>query len=482
MSLPVVMTSAGITPALPADIRAQIVTLATISSPGLTTDLPGTLIEDICSTDVAAVALIDQAQVDLVNSVSPYAANDFILNQLGQVYGVQRGIGYNTSVYVVFAGTPGFVIGKGVIVSDGTYQYVTQDATVINSDGISATVYCVATVAGSWAVPSNSVRNIASSIPSGVTVTVSNPTPGIPSTTAQASEDYRAQVLGAGLVACAGNTQAIKTALQKVPGVVQSLISIRLNPYYAPVSKWEIIVGGGDPFAVAEAIYSSCGDTSSLCGSVMQVSGITSDADGIVTTNLVHGFADGDTVYITGVLGMTGINGLPLTVELISGDPYSFKVGPTSGYGTYLSGGVVSTSDTTITIPRNQEITIFDSPDSYVIPFVLPIQQPTSIEITWNTTSTTVVSADAIAALATAPIQAYVNGLGPGQAINFYELQYIFQDSIVSILPTPLLTYISIAATINGVMVAPAPGTGIVSGDPEGYYYVAPANVTYVQG
>ena len=107
MSLPLVMTAAGATAADAATVNAEIIALATASDPGLTANLPGTLIEDIASTDTAAVVLIDQAQVETINSMTPYGCNLFILNQLGQIYGVSQGIGSNTSVYVVFSGTAG---------------------------------------------------------------------------------------------------------------------------------------------------------------------------------------------------------------------------------------------------------------------------------------------------------------------------------------------------------------------------------------
>ena len=193
---------------------------AILLDPGLTANLPGTLIEDIASTDTAALVLIDSARVETVNSVTPYGCNLFILNQLGQIYGVQQGVGSNTSVNVVFSGTAGYVIPQGVIVSDGTYQYVTQSAGVINTGGTSDSIYCVATVSGTWAIPAGSVTTIVSSVPTGITLTVTNPNTGTPSTTDQTAEEYRTQVLNAGLVTCSGTPNAIKTSLARVTGVV----------------------------------------------------------------------------------------------------------------------------------------------------------------------------------------------------------------------------------------------------------------------
>ena len=458
------------------EINTDIIASATALSPGLVANLPGTLIEDISSTDTAAVFLCQQAQIETIASVSPYAANEYILTQLGNVYGVQQGVGSNTSVYVTFSGTPGYIIPQGVIVSDGSYRYITQDASVINSGGISATVYCVATVGGSWAVPAYSVTIISSAVPTGVTLTVTNPSPGIPSTTAQTASDFRDQVLQAGLVSSIGIIPAIKSALQNVTGVVSTLISIRENTYYVP-PRWEVIVGGGDPYEVANAIWTSCGDPGVLCGSTMLVQNIVSQT---ITTNLVTNFTIGETVYVTGVVGLSGINGVALTITDLP-TPYSFTVSNTFT-GSYISGGIVSTSSTSVTIPRNNTVTIYDAPDSYNIPYVIPIQQPVTVVVTWNTSSSTIITSATIAALSAAPLQAYINGLGPGQTINEYEMQYLFQEAVVSILPTQLITHIAFSITINSVIVAPIAGTGVVVGDPEGYYYVSSSGITFVQG
>ena len=257
-------------------------------------------------------------------------------------------------------------------------------------------MFCIATNSGSWAVPANSVTTIISSVPTGVTLTVTNPNTGIPSSEDQTPEQYRTQVLEAGLVTCSGTPNAIRTALANVPGVQQNLISIRLRS-----NKWEVIVGGGDPYAVANAIFDSIGDPNTLIGSA--------------------------------------------------------------------------------TTARNQNITIYNTPDSYIITYVVPVQQTVTIQIDWKTSATNTVSNNSVQALATEPVRAYLNNLYPGQPINEYELQYIFQEAIVSLVPTPLLTYIDITVTIDSVVVPPSAGTGIVQGDPEGYFFCPTTGVTTVK-
>ena len=261
-AIPIVLGPAGMIPAAPADVQTALIANVATTNPGYTANLPGTLIEDISSTDVAAILACNSALVELVNSITPYGANEFILNQLGQIYGVQRGQATNTSVYVVFTGSPGFVIAVGFVVSDGTYQYTIQDGGIIPTSGVSSPLYCLATQSGSWAVPANTVTSLATSVPSTVTLAVNNPSPGTPSAGSQSIDDYRSQVLQAGLAASMGMARYLRTLLGNVSGVQNRLVSVVQSG-----TNWKIIVGGGDPYQVAYAIYSALFDISTLVGS-----------------------------------------------------------------------------------------------------------------------------------------------------------------------------------------------------------------------
>ncbi|WP_244157299.1 baseplate J/gp47 family protein [Serratia oryzae] len=248
--------------------------------PGYTANLPPALITDLASTSTGAIALIDHALVDTINSVTPYGANIPLLQQLGSIYGVQRGIGTNTSVLVVFMGSPGFVVPRGLIVSDGNHQYAVQNNAVIPASGQSASVYCLATASGSWAVPAGTVTQIITSIPAKITLSVTNTLEGTPGLEEQTIADYRAQVMGAGMFAVQGTPDELKSALANVAGVHANLIAFR----QVELGKWAIIVGGGDPYEVARAIYQSVPDISMLTADVVSGSGYVPHKE-VITLN-----------------------------------------------------------------------------------------------------------------------------------------------------------------------------------------------------
>ncbi|MDK1204205.1 baseplate J/gp47 family protein [Cronobacter turicensis] len=266
--LPVYYTISGPVPQTTDSLRQQVIDTATALTPGITTDLPGSLIEDMVSTSVGALVVCDQARVDLINSCSPYTANVHLLTQLGEMYGIPRGTGTNTSVYTVFIGPPGFSIPKGFIVGDGTYQYTVQRDTVIPESGQTEPVYCLATTEGTWAVPAGSVTQIKTSVPAQFDVTCTNLTAGLPGAQEQSLASYRAQVWQAGMFGVQGTPDCVQATLQKVDGVQKNLISFR----QASLGKWVVLVGGGDPYEVAYAIYKSVPDISILTNDVQNPS------------------------------------------------------------------------------------------------------------------------------------------------------------------------------------------------------------------
>lgn len=469
--LPTVLTKAGLQPQSPASLRSQTEALIVSERPGYTGNLPGSLIEDMLSTEQAALVEIDAARVEIVNSLTPYGANAFLLNQLGQIYGVSIGEVSNTSVKVVFTGTPGFVIARGFTVSDGTYQYLVKNGGVIGAGGQSQPLYCYASRAGSWAIPTNTVQQLITSVPSTVSLACNNPTAGTPGGDAETESEYRVRVLQAGLAISSGMATTLKTLVAEVQGVQARLISV----VQQAGGGWTVIVGGGDPYEVAYAIYTALFDISSLVGSVLSVTNITQAMNGEVITDINHGYSDGQVVNITGVVGMVPINNTPITVEVIS--EKVFKTGiNTNGYPAYVSGGVVTPN------LRNVEVSLNDYPDIYVVPFVDPPEQTVAVTLTWNTSSPNFVSSAAVAQLGNPALVEYVNSIRVGAPINVFEMQTVFQAAIASVLSPELLTRMVFAVSINGIGTEPEAGTGIIAGDPESYFLTSTASVVITQG
>ncbi|MDU3005134.1 MAG: ubiquitin-activating E1 FCCH domain-containing protein, partial [Enterococcus faecalis] len=395
--------AAGPVPKTSEELRADLVSRATELSPGITTDLPGSLIEDIVGTDVGALLIADQIRVDLINSVGPLKANMYMLNLLAQQSGIseQKTEGA-TTVPVVFGGPAGFVVPQGFLVSDGTYTYQIADATIIMSSGVSSMVTGVATNTGSWAVPAGSVNQILTSLPSDITLTCTNPVAGTPGGAPETNYEFRERVWEAQMSTVQGYPGFIRQKLTDLSNVQARLVSVVQSG-----NAWIVMCGGGDIYEMAGAIYKSAGDISRLKGTDLNVTGITNANPGVVTTDITHGFSTGQVIKIAGVTGMTGINNVSLTITVLS--PHTFSIGiNTTASGAWTGGGIVTPN------LRNNVVTINDWPDNYVIPFVIPLQQLVTIKFEWATESANYLTDATIASLVSQPVINYVNGIFAG--------------------------------------------------------------------
>lgn len=469
--LPVSYNASGPIPLTANELRDQIVSLATAQSPGITTDLPGSLVEDIVSTNVGALLVCDQARVDLINSVGPLTSNVFMLNTLAEQYGIasQKTEGL-TTVPVVFTGPAGFAIPQGFLVSDGTYQYSLLDTIIIPSSGTTSPTTCAATITGSWAVPENTVNNIATSLPSDIVITCTNPTAGVPGGEAETVAEFRSRVWESGMSTVQGYPGFIRQKLTDVDNVQARLVSV-----VADDNGWIIMCSGGDVFSMAGAIYKSAGDISRLKGTTINVTGITNASPGVVSTDITHGFASGQIVVINGVTGMSGINGVSLTITVLT--PKSFSIGiNTTSSGAWTGGGEVTPN------LRNNTVTINDWPDSYVIPFVQPLQQRVTVNFEWATENVNYLTDATIASLVTSPTISYVNGIYAGNPLNINSIKDVFLQSINETLNMSLVSSLNVVVTVNGVITDVDENTNIISGDRYSYWFISDDGVTITGG
>lgn len=311
VDIPVIMGAAGAVPTPPITLRNALTTVATGLAPGLTTNLPASLIEDVASTAVGALVQIDQARVETINSNSPLGANLFTLLQFGNLY---LGDGTpnpqtNTTVQVVLTGTPNFALSPGFTVSDGTNEYVLSSSGSTGSTGTSLPLTVVALNSGSFVVPANTVTTIVTSLPPGVTLTVTNPQEGTSGAPAELESDYRARILQAGRASAQGMPTFVKTQLAQVPGIPRRLIAMPQTS-----GGFKILVSGyTDQTQVGAAILAGLFDITRLTISENTITGITQalppPAAPLLTPNSVGGTLSTETVWVlytyVGVYGET---------------------------------------------------------------------------------------------------------------------------------------------------------------------------------
>lgn len=473
VSLPLDMTATGPIPTPISTINQVFLAKVSATVPDYTAQLPGTLIEDMSSTATGGLSLMESMRIDAVNAVAPGSASPFVVNQMGaNSYGIEYNLPQNASTFVnVTTNTPGLIVPAGVLLTDtsGT-QYQTQASGICDSTGIATGIFILATSPGTGAPPANTVTTITTPPPNGVTWSATNPLAGLPSQGTETQQAYASRVLLASQATAAGFTAYLRTQLGKVSGVVPRLVRVIQNAQ----GQWEILVGGGNPYQVAQAIAQSCFDFTNLVGATLFVTNITNANPGVVTTEFPHGLETGAQIELVNLTGMTGLGG-ELTITVLSPTTFSVGVNTTSS-GTYVPGASVTPN------PINQNITIIDYPDTYNVPFVTPRQQMVTVGLIWNTTDLNAVAESAVVQVGLPAIMGYINTLIAGSPINLFEMQNAFRDAFATIAPPSVLTRLVWAIEINGVAVTPTTGTALIPSDPEGYFTIGAANINIAQG
>lgn len=466
-----VMSASGPVPTPPSTLQQALINGVAATNPDYTANLPASLIEDIVDTDVGALVTMDQARVDAVNDVTPYGANAYVLAQLGAQFGIPQGVEANGSVDVVISNSDaiGYVFQPGFIISDGTNQYVLQDGGVIESSGQTPQMFAVAINSGTFAIPANTVTQFVTSIPSpySTDMTMTNPEAGIPATSSESVQQYRARVLQAGQVASVGTPAYLKTLLSAIVGVQTRLVSINQVS-----GGWQVICGGGDLYAVANAILQGVPDIATLQGSRLAITGMSEANPVVITTNLNHGFIAGQTFTITGATPSD--YNATYTIASVTATTITTTTNG-SGLGTYTGGATFSPN------PRNVSASIFQNPNIYNITFVNPPQQMVTVSVLWNTTLPSFTAGASINQLAAPAIQSYLNSILAGQPINLLEMTATFQMAVSSVIAANNITTLTFAVTINGVTATPAAGTSIIASDPESYFFCSATGVTVAQ-
>ena len=259
------MTASGLIPRTPSQIRSDLQNSLLLKDPALTLDDPAysEIIPSWLDTSVSCVEEIEQAAIDTINSIDPTLSNEMIADSLGSTLGIIRNESARASVYVQFScATDGYNIPKGFLVSDGSYQfYVLEGGFIV--DGI-AMLYCVCTVDGIIPIAENTVKYIVTSVPSPYVITCTNPVSGNQGNELETLSHFKSRYILSFNRVSTGTIPYAKELLSAVNGNLKRISIKQTN------GKIKIIVGGGNPYAIGEAIFKSGLDISVLEGSATE--------------------------------------------------------------------------------------------------------------------------------------------------------------------------------------------------------------------
>ena len=94
----------------------------------------------------------------------------------------------------------------------------------------------------------------------------------------------------------------------------------------------------GDPIVFGKDLVHS----TTYANETKSISGITRANPAVVTTTLAHGYGEDDLIYITGVSGMTEVNGLRFAIRNVTSTTFELFGINSTEYTAYTSGGTVA--------------------------------------------------------------------------------------------------------------------------------------------
>lgn len=115
--------------------------------------------------------------------------------------------------------------------------------------------------------------------------------------------------------------------------------------FKTPISVGGLILSGVYPISIVLGTHQysiTAADAATSSQANATITGITKANPGVVTTSGAHGFSNGQLIYISGVGGMTQVNGLLFTIAGVTGTTFQLSGVNTSGYSNYASGGSAS--------------------------------------------------------------------------------------------------------------------------------------------
>lgn len=251
------LTSKGIEKSTLEQIRNSLVE----SCSGLSgfSQLPSSIQMNLIDESVVMINEIQDMIVNTMNSISPVYANDYIINQLGEAYGLKRKEESKATVTLTFTGKAGVIIPEGsqATTEDGSMLFSTTAQAVIKANG-EAEVSAEGMENYKDDIEVDTVNVLVSNILNVDGVT--NKNSGSSSSNAETNKEYRERVQNSMLSNRVGTIAYMLNQICGIEGVTQRFTSIRIVDGYKgeyKINNIEAVVGGGDDYEIAEAIFNS---------------------------------------------------------------------------------------------------------------------------------------------------------------------------------------------------------------------------------
>lgn len=213
---------------------------------------------------LAAIVSDKNAQIaEIVNQVDPANAAGVMQDAIGAIYFMKRIAASGTLVAGTCNGLAGTVIPAGAIAQDtaGNQYALLSAVTIASSGSVIGQFQCLTT--GSIACPIGTLTTIYKAISGWESVT--NLTAGVPGVNEESRADFELRRQNSVGVNALNSIQSVLAAVLAVPNVIDAYVTdnstnatVNTGPTAYPIigNSIYVAVAGGDPAAIAKAIWS----------------------------------------------------------------------------------------------------------------------------------------------------------------------------------------------------------------------------------
>ena len=294
----------------PTVIRERLLNQAIEKVEGFT-NLPSGIQNNLLDESVLDIAEIQDMLANVMNSISPSYANDFIVRELGAAFGLKIKDKALSNTTITFYGLTGVVIPKGVAIgnADGSKKFITTKSDIINASG-QVSIYCEGADYYDTPTPANTLNVLLNKVLNVTSCT--NLNNAVESTPAETISEFRTRFQNRALANRSGTVATLNDELKKVEGTVDRLCTYQSSQIIEEGVKEaviEVVVGGGDDYQVALAIFNSV-----LYPDIFVSNPSNDETNRTVNINVTFNGVDFPIVYTRPKINQLSIN-ISLTVQ-----------------------------------------------------------------------------------------------------------------------------------------------------------------------
>lgn len=300
----------GVIKDTPTEIRDDILNQAINNVEGFT-NLPSGIQNNLIDESVIIVSEIQDMLSNVMNSVSPLYANDFMVLELGEAFGLKIKDKALPNTTITFYGLAGVVIPEGVEIgnADGSKKFITTKSGIINASG-QVSIYCEGADYYDTPTPANTLNVLLNQVLNVTSCT--NLNDAVETTPAETISEFRKRFQTRALANRSGTVATLDNALKEIEGTVDRLSTYKASQVVDEGVKKaviEVVVGGGDDYSVALAIFNSI-----LYPDILVSNPSGNETNRTVNINVTFNGVDFPIIYTRPKINQLSIN-ISLTVQ-----------------------------------------------------------------------------------------------------------------------------------------------------------------------